>query len=373
MKNRIRTFQVWFWLCIAVLVCPDVFGLSLTYEVQKGDTLWSISQAFQMSVQEIKRINRLSSNRVYPGQVLRLGTAEVEEIPAENGPYYWAKPKVDAQQSRNYTESSNSTPLEDYRQAQALLQLFEAEIEKNQTRYGGKLPLKGWKIAIDPGHGGIDPGAIVANSDGLSRSVYVVEDEYVYDISLRVYERLRLYGAEVVLTVVSPNHLIRENIKASVTFVHEQNEVYNNEAYNRKNASSVRPQSANLSQRVHIANRFFKGGRKGKTLFVSIHADNSPGRPKGPLSIYLKRRGKVDRDSKKFAQVMQKALDSPDLPAQLQGRSLWVLRNNQAQAEILVETHNVHDKNDAYRIRFHKNRKEAAERIVQGILDYAGR
>jgi N-acetylmuramoyl-L-alanine amidase len=224
---------------------------------------------------------------------------------------------------------------------------------------------------IDPGHGGLDPGAIVANRDGVNRDVYVVEDEYAYDIAMRVYEHLTLLGAKTELTVIAPNHLIRDNLRASVTFVHEQNEVYNDEAANRRHSSKARPRSANLSRRVRIANRFFRGAEGGKTLFISLHADNSPGRPKGPIAIYLKRKGKVDRPSRKFAQVMQKALDQPDMRAQIQGRSLLVLRNNKAHAEILVEVHNVHDKGEAYRLRFHRTREEDADRIVKGILTYA--
>jgi N-acetylmuramoyl-L-alanine amidase len=68
---------------------------------------------------------------------------------------------------------------------------------------------------------------------------------------------------------------------------------------------------------------------------------------------------------------MQKALDSPDLKAQIKGRSLGVLRGNKAHAEILVEIRNVHDVGEAYRIRFHEKRQRDAERIAAGILKYA--
>ena len=87
--------------------------------------------------------------------------------------------------------------------------------------------------------------------------------------------------------------------------------------------------------------------------------------------IYLNRKGKIDKRSRTFAKVMRKALDRPDLPAQIAGRNLGVLRNNRAHAEVLVEIHNVHDKGEAYRLRFHKNRQGDAERIVKGALAYA--
>ena len=365
-----RTIGACLTVCLLLSFAGEPTALSSVYEVQKGDTLWSISKAFNTSVKELKALNGLKGNQLRPGQMLKLGT-RLEEIQAENGPYYWRTPLAEEQEGRNYLEAATESPASDYRSGRRLLKVFDADLARRAAKSRTSKPLKGWRIVIDPGHGGLDPGAIVANRDGNGHDVYVVEDEYVYDIAMRVYERLSLLGARVRLTLISPNHLIRDNLRASVTFVHEQNEVYNDETVNRKKSNLVRPRSANISQRVRTANRFLKGASRGKSLFVSIHADNSPGRPKGPLAIYLKRKGRVDKASRAFARVMLKALDQPDMPAQIQGRSLAVLRNNRAHAEILVEVHNVHDKGEAYRIRFHRTREVDADRIVKGILNYA--
>ncbi len=356
-------------LCVVFLFASPLAGLSLVYMVRKGDSLWSIAKKNGTSIGEIKRINKLRTNNVYPGQVLRLG-ARIVKYDAPNGPYYWRKPRASRQRHRSYYERARSAPSVDFRRAQTLLRAFDNEILAKAPKRRKK-PLKGWWIVLDPGHGGIDPGAIVSNLTGKERRVYVVEDEYVYDIALRMYKKLRLLGAEVTLTVISPNHLIRENQEAKITFVHERNEVYNNERYNRRNSEKVRPRSANISQRVRVANRFVRRARGGRSLFVSVHADNTPGRSRGPLAIYHKRRGRVDSRSRSFARVMRSALHRRDLPARIQGRNLAVLRNNLAHAEILVEVYNVHYKSDAYQIRYHKHRERDADRLVNGILAYA--
>jgi N-acetylmuramoyl-L-alanine amidase len=345
-------------------------SLSPVYQVQKGDSLWSIARLFDTTVSDIRKLNSLKSNRIVSGQLLVVGPS-IDEIQAPNGPYYFRKPKAEVQESATYLERSTRSPRNDYINARNLIHAFEAQTTLASRAYKGKKPLRGWRVVLDPGHGGVDPGAIVSNRDGDNKSIYVVEDEYVYDIALRIYERLHRLGADVELTVISPNHAIRDNLMGNITFVHESNEVYNDERWNRKNEASVRPRGQNLDTRVNIANRFFRGAGR-KTLFVSIHADNSPERPKGPLAIYHSRKGKTDRKSRRFAKVMQKALDQPNLTAQIMGRNLAVLRDNKASAEILVEIRNVSDKGEAWAIRYHKNRQKDAERIVKGIVDYVG-
>ena len=347
---------------------PSSGYVEMDYVVRRGDSLSKIAARFFTDLAELKRSNGIRSDRIYVGQRLKVRT-RLQKIAIDNGPYYFSRPKAAVQRSRGYREVSSKKPIEDYRSAQNLMGVFNASINSDMRRDGGSL--KGWRIVLDPGHGGRDPGAIVSNLDGNNRSVYVVEDEFVYDIALRLYQKLRLAGAEVEMTVISPNHLIRENNPPARTFVHEQNEVYNDVSVNRRNSFSVRPGLDNIVQRVKIANRFF--ARRGKTLFISLHADNTPHRPKGPLVIYWSRRGKIDSRSRSFARIMERALDLPDVPAQIGGRNLAVLRGNLAQAEILVEIRNVHDKGEAWALRSHKIRDSDADRIFRGILNYAKR
>ena len=348
------------------------FG-EMEYVVKPGDSLSKIATRFAIGLSELRRANGLKSDRIYVGQKLKIRT-QGKEIAAPNGPYYFFQPKATAQRSRNYREESKNKPIEDYRKAINLLRGFNAGIDLQMRREGRKSQqLKGWRIVLDPGHGGRDPGAIVPNKAG-DETVYVVEDEFVYDIGLRLYQKLRFAGAAVEMTVVSPNHLIRDNNPAIKTFVHEQNEVYNDEAFNRKNSFSVRPGLSNIIQRVKIANRFFRGASAGKTLFVSLHADNSPGRKKGPMVIYRVHRGqsKSDSPSRAFARVMQKALEVRGVTSQIGARNLAVLsRSNTAHAEVLVEIRNVHDTGEAFALRFHDKREADADRIFRGILNYA--
>ena len=56
-----------------------------TYVVKKGDTLYSISRKFNISVNELKDLNNLTNNEIYPGQELII--VEKQEEPIINNDY----------------------------------------------------------------------------------------------------------------------------------------------------------------------------------------------------------------------------------------------------------------------------------------------
>lgn len=62
-----------------------------TYKVKRGDTLYSIARQFNTSVDILKDINNLTSNNLYIGQELRLPSTEIEEeieLPSEDTNLY---------------------------------------------------------------------------------------------------------------------------------------------------------------------------------------------------------------------------------------------------------------------------------------------
>ena len=357
-----------------------------TYVVKRGDYLAQIARLHQMSVAEISRINNLKRNAViHPGDrlkvrpmrwvelseidwdALQIRRADTPKIASGNGPYYFSRPRNKRQPSKTYYEGHPSSPRQTYRQAARLWREFERKVGR-MGRLSSRL--EGWHIVLDPGHGGLDPGALVSARDGNGKRLYVVEDEYVFDIALRIYVLARLHGAQVTMTLLSPNHLIRQSEPPAQTFVHEKNEVYNLAAYNQTNKLSAWPHGSNLSTRVRIARQAFAKAPKGRRIFLSIHADSEPKAPEAPLVLYYKKGGRVDRVSRQFARSLLPALGAG---AHFRGQNLGVLRNNPADVKVLIEVRNMAYRDHVWALRFEDLRHRDAEKVVRGLLDHAAR
>src|SRR5690606_28311029 len=56
-----------------------------TYTVVAGDSLWAIANKNNTTVRDLKEVNRLSTDAIYVGQVLRIPTDRVDTAPTVGG------------------------------------------------------------------------------------------------------------------------------------------------------------------------------------------------------------------------------------------------------------------------------------------------
>ncbi len=365
--------------------------LTAVYTIQRGDNLTEIARLHQMSLSELRRLNNLRGSVIHPGQTLRVRpipgaaaptdsspgptsidweklavkVAGVQRLFPGNGPYYYEKPRASRQSDRTYREESSINPLVCYNHAQKLLAAFDKKLEsmpKLSNRFAG------WHFVLDPGHGGIDPGAIVRTTDSAGKASYIVEDEYAYDMTLRVYALLKLHGAKATLTVISPNHLLRGNTPVTKTFVHDRNEVFNDKKWNSRIRPATWPKGGQsyLNERVKISRRALQGVPKKQQVFLSFHADNDPPSGEVVTLLYYQSRGNIDHTSRKLA---EKLLSDMGAGAKARGRSLGVLRNNPAHYKLLVEMRNLAFDDHIWAVRYEQLRRRDAEKVVQALLN----
>lgn len=363
------------------------------YIVQQNDTLYSLARQYNVSVDQLMQYNALNAALIYPGQKLLMYNPSVSDFDEDiwspktapqarsqialaekpqakplqeakppvkyaafnpQQPYFSRAPKYKSQPNATYAEPVLNDVKTDFKDAKELMRQFDRDLE-SMGPLSGKL--KDYAIVIDPGHGGYDPGALIeAKIDG--KTVYLVEDEYVYDISLRLYALLKRHGARATMTILAPNHTIRDN-GSDETFVNQKNEVYNDASF----GPSVRPIGGHngLKRRKDIAEKFFRGTPKDKRIFLSVHADTSPGNALGLVAVAAN----PTSESQKLAAALIKEAG--------RGREIKidyvVLKENPAQAAVLIEARNL-NQGEAAIINNCKSRQNDAQTIAAAILNY---
>lgn len=351
------------------------------YIVEPQDTLAGIAKKFQMSENQLVQYNALNSESVIPGQSLALyhnSTIDFRHLPVEVATKKpapgnnllamvqkiqdWSKtltPTVGQKKintgEKNPTQiqSATNSPAgtktgqatavltaktlakdytydlsahnvqQDYQIATKLLKLFDQEVGSLET-LGEELV--GYAVMIDPGHGGHDPGAVVKTRvDG--KEVYLVEDEFNYDISLRLYRLLKRHGAQVDMTILAPNNVIRESHDAA-DFANEKNEIYNDLSI------SFRPiggRDGNV-ERIKIGEKFFRNVPQDKRIWISIHHDSSPDSPPGLVAIHLEAGPETYKLANQVIKIQKRGRIIED--------KFFVLNENPAPAAVLLEVRN---------------------------------
>ncbi|RKX73940.1 MAG: hypothetical protein DRP49_06700 [Spirochaetes bacterium] len=362
------------------------------HQVKNGESLWTIARQYSLSMDELKSWNNLEKDVIHPGQLLVLfpglspsnaelprepevvlASVPVQRIendgPPVRGEYFFSFPKKQSQPRDDYWESPDASASVDYRRSRQVLDIFKGEI--------ASLPkidnsLRGWHIVIDPGHGGLDPGAIVTVADGNGNPVVITEDEYAYDVSLRLYRCLYRHGASVSLTIISPDHHIRNGTDARQTFVHRKNEVYNQAAQNGNGGYRPVGTTDGLNLRKTIAGEQIGSvplsGKQNGTLYISIHADNTPDLPEGTAVLFDGEDDAEKERSRSFASALVPYLGNGSI---IHNQPLRVLEHNPADAAVLIEVRNIHYTRNAWALRSANLREQDALRIADGVVAWA--
>jgi N-acetylmuramoyl-L-alanine amidase len=108
-----------------------------------------------------------------------------------------------------------------------------SEVALRDQRLSGKF------FYLISGHGGPDPGAI-----GKRGSAFLCEDEYAYDITLRLAKRLLEHGARVYVIVQDPNDGIRDD----ALLKSDRDEYY----YGKKAISLITRYASEIGQHLSI-------------------------------------------------------------------------------------------------------------------------
>lgn len=290
--------------------------------------------------------------------------------------------------------------------SRALREEREVRAEVRRTaRVDGGPSLKGVRIVLDPGHGGVDSGA-VANG--------VWESDYVYDIVMRVRRILAQdTDASVSCTVRYPS--LGFNAREEIRTPTRDAEILTTPPFVNDGES---PSAVSVHLRWVLANDWFATFREKedgrKTVFLSFHADSLhpsargtmayvPGAMAVPPRFCLKathgvrvaemKRGGLfqatarerlqsEARSRQLAEALLQAMEKGKILIHSNrpirniihraGKSYLpaVIRHSSASAKVLLEVVNLTNEEDAARFQDPRFRERYAEAVVKGIRAY---
>ncbi|MBK7881542.1 MAG: N-acetylmuramoyl-L-alanine amidase [Saprospiraceae bacterium] len=221
--------------------------------------------------------------------------------------------------------------------------------------------LKDQIFYIVPGHGGPDPGALAK----LPNSHTICEDEYAYDVSLRLARNLIIRGATVHIIVQDKNDGIRDDRYLDCD---EDEKVMGGLEMPTSQKKRLRQGMVKVNQ-LYLEHKLegFK-----KQWMVSIHIDSQPEENRQDVFFYYQADSKK---SKRKAKDLQKVftekyqeVQGRDYNGSISTRPLYVIRASQPDP-IFIELANIRNPKDQERILSPKNRQVLADWLLQGFLD----
>jgi N-acetylmuramoyl-L-alanine amidase len=210
---------------------------------------------------------------------------------------------------------------------------------------------------IDSGHGGPDPGA-----QGKWMKKTICEDEYAYDVSIRLAKKLLENGATVYMITRDPNDGIRnqEILPCDHDEVHYPN--------------TIMPlgQKARLTARAGVVNRLYKKHKKAgakQQRLICIHVDSRGRKEQTDVFFYYKPGSDL---SEKLAITMQNVFANNypkgrGYEGEVSERDLFMLRETKP-VSVYVELGNLKNQFDLQRIILENNREAVASWLYEGFI-----
>ena len=368
----------------------DAQGPYAAYHMRKGEALYSA-----VVLRYTDRVDPKEVNDLALAIAQRSGIADIRGIP----PGTLVKIPLEALADPFQPEGTKGLAEE---------QEVRAEVRRT-ARVDAGPRLKGVRIILDAGHGGVDKGAM---ANGLW------ESDFVYDIAMRAYRLLQEEtDASVSSTIRYPDlgFDARDRIRRPTP----EAEVLTTPPFA---IDGEGPHATSVHLRWVLANDLFqaftaKHGDPRKTLFISFHADSLhpsargtmvyvPGAALVPARFYLAptRTGGVkeartasmvrftgrekllsEARSRQFAEALLRALAAEEVPVHTdrairnvihRDGGSWlpaVIRYNEAATKVLIETANLTNPEDAKNLRDPEFRQRFAEGVVRAIRAYFGK
>lgn len=334
---HIKSFiRVVFIVFLVLVVLPaGAFGQSKEVVAQKGDGIYSLLKRHGYSISD--NLDRfIALNKEHLGKNNTLIAGVKYKLPNTNG--------ADALPAATTKSPRQTAHYEIFGEKYA-----DVEITGSS--------LKGAVYYLMGGHGGPDPGAV-----GKYAGHTVCEDEYAYDVTLRLGRKLIAEGATVYMITRDKNDGIRDE-----SFLKpDKDEV----CY--PNQKIPLNQMKRLRQRTDAVNNLYKQNKGRFQRMIAIHVDS---RSKGEnIDVFFYHDKRSDTGKKTatllkdtFQKKYQEHQPGRGYSGTVSDRNLYVVRNTWPPA-VFIELGNMNHSRDVKRLIISDNRQAVANWLAEGLI-----
>ncbi len=207
------------------------------------------------------------------------------------------------------------------------------------------------------GHGGPDPGAM-----GTYKEHTLCEDEYAYDIILRLSKKLEEHGANVELIIKDKNDGIRDECFLKM----DKDELCDNKEL-------PLDQLSRLKQRTKYVNKLYRKDKAKYKRCIVIHIDSrNKGKAIDVFFYHAPKSKKGKSTAKEIVKVFDKKYSkfqpSRGYSGIVKSRGLYMLRKT-LPVSVFIELGNIRNYRDQQRFILENNRQAIANWIYEGLLN----
>lgn len=219
--------------------------------------------------------------------------------------------------------------------------------------------MSGAVLYLVAGHGGPDPGAV-----GQISGHQITEDEYAYDIVLRMGKELISHGAKVYFIIQDPNDGIRD---ASYLKPDKDERCYPSQAIPRKQTPRLRQRAA----AINILAR--KESKLAYQRLIVIHLDSRSKKNKTDVYFYYHSASKKGKNlaytlQQKMKEKYAKFQPNRGYTGTIGTRRLYMLQTT-TPPSVFIELGNINNYKDQLRFIKSENRQALAMWLSEGIKE----
>ncbi len=259
---------------------------------------------------------------------------------------------------------------------EAISQKEEEPVDKSTTIFPGKTSnhlfgsdysayqvvdhsLAGKVFYILSGHGGPDPGTMCSDCQHT-----LCEDEYAYDVSLRLARNLLQHGATVEIVIQDKNDGIRDD---KILRCDKDERLITGDKIPFNHVSRLKQRTDYINQQY----RKHRSQGRNDQVVISIHVDSNSKSHRQDVFFCHYRGSKASRKLAEqlrdtFEEKYAKHQKNRGYKGHLDARGFYVLRNTLPPA-VLIELANIQNRNDHRRILLKDNRQALANWIFEGL------